>query len=101
MNKRKMLVLLAALGCLLLASSALAMSSANYRLDWFIPLTGSGGGPGTSASYAANLTVGQVVIGASSSANYGTGLGYWYGITGGIPLPQHYIYLPTILRNIG
>ena len=73
---------------LLVAGSALAMSSPNYRLDWFTPMTGGGGGPTSSATYAANFTVGQTVIGASASENYGSGLGYWYGL------------LDNILRNL-
>jgi hypothetical protein len=79
---------------LLLTSSALAMRSTNYRLDWFTPLTGGGGGPAGSASYAVNLTVGQTAIGASSSANYGAGLGYWYGA-----VAQFRIFLPVVLKN--
>ncbi len=78
---------------LLLAGRALAMSSANYRLDWFVPLTGGGGGPAGSANYAINLTVGQSAIGASNSTNYGACLGYWCA-TG-----QYRIYLPVILRQ--
>ncbi len=81
----------------LITGSVLAMESTNYRLDWFTPLTGSGG-PASSTNYAANFTVGQAVIGAPGSANYSAGLGYWYGIT---QATQHYIYLPTILRNAG
>jgi hypothetical protein len=73
---------------LLVAGSALAMSSPNYRLDWFTPMTGGGGGPASSANYAANFTVGQTVIGASASETFGSGLGYWYGL------------LDNILRNL-
>ncbi len=51
---------------LLLASGALAMSSANYRLNWFTPMTGNGGDEISSANYAANFTVGQTVVGAPS-----------------------------------
>ena len=78
---------------LLVAGNALAMSSTNYRLDWFTPLTGGGGGL-TSASYAANVTVGQTAIGEASSASYGTGLGFWYGM-----LDWFRVYLPLILRS--
>lgn len=76
--KRKA-ILITLLLLLLFAHGVQAMSSANFALDWFTPLTSNGGGPTSSASYAANFTVGQSVIGASSSPNYGTGLGYWYG----------------------
>ncbi len=92
---KRMAFLLPALGILLLlAGGALAMSSANYRLDWFVPLTGGGGGPAGSASYAVNLTVGQSAIGVASSANYGDCLGYWCGAVG-----QYRVYLPLVLRN--
>ncbi|MCP4541950.1 MAG: hypothetical protein GY832_32885 [Chloroflexi bacterium] len=79
---------------LLLASSALAMSSDNYRLDWFTPMTGSGGQGLSSANYAANFSVGQTAVGASSSANYEGCLGYWCRADTG-----HYIYLPLVLRD--
>ncbi len=76
----------------LLASDALAMSSASYKLEWFTPLTSGGGGAMSSASYAVNVTIGQSAIGSSASANYGVGLGYWYGLL------ESRIYLPLILR---
>jgi hypothetical protein len=79
---------------LLLAGSALAMSSTNYRLDWFTPLTSGGGGSASSTNYAVNLTVGQTVIGASSSTSYEACLGYWCGGAAG-----HRIYLPLVLRG--
>lgn len=79
---------------LLVAGSALAMSSTNYRLDWFVPLSGSGGGPSSSTSYAANFTIGQLAAGAASSTNYQAGLGYWSGAGG-----QYRIFLPIILKN--
>ncbi len=78
---------------LLVAGSAGALSSADYRLDWFTPMTGSGGRV-SSANYAVNLTVGQAVIGASSSTNYKVGLGYWYGAA-----TEYRIYLPLVVRN--
>jgi hypothetical protein len=78
---------------LVLAGNALAMSSPNYRLDWFVGLSGGGGGPASSTSYAANFTVGQVVAGPSSSVSYKVGLGYWYGV--GSPSRA---YLPLILK---
>jgi hypothetical protein len=96
MNTRRLLPLAIVLLCaLVLASNALAgMSSANYRLDWYVLLTGGGGGPTDSTNYAANFTVGQTAIGAADSTNYEAGLGYWYGAAGG-----YEIYLPLILRD--
>ncbi len=92
--RRRMTILLALTAILLLAGSVLAMSSTNYRLDWLTPMTGGGGAPASSASYAVNLTVGQTAMGASSSANYGAGLGYWYGA-----VAQFRIFLPVVLKN--
>jgi hypothetical protein len=77
----------------LLTGSALAMSSANYRLDWFTPLTSGGGGAASSTNYAVNLTIGQSATGGSSSANYAAGLGYWYGAAVG-----YKVYLPIVLK---
>ena len=92
MNRIALLLTLAAL--LLLAGRALAMSSANYRLDWFVPLTGGGGGPAGSAHHAVNFTVGQAAIGIASSTSYGGCLGYWCGAAA-----QYRVYLPLVLRN--
>jgi hypothetical protein len=95
MNTRRLLPWAIVLLCaLVLASNTLAMRSDNYWLDWFTPLTGGGGGPADSDNYAANFTVGQSAIGAADSANYATGLGYWYGTAGG-----YKIYLPLVVRN--
>jgi len=94
MMRRITILLLLAVLLLLMVSSAGAMFSDNYRLDWFTPMTGGGGGPSGSANYAVNLTVGQTVIGASSNANYEAGLGYWYGAA-----VQYRMYLPVLLRN--
>ena len=93
MNERKTIALLAVLLCILWTSSALAMSSTNYKLDWFTPLTSGGGGAASSTNYAVNLTIGQAAIGGSSSANYAAGLGYWYGVE-----QQFRVYLPIVLK---
>jgi hypothetical protein len=77
----------------LFVANALAMSSTHYRLDWFTPMSGSGG-PASSTSYAANFTVGQTVVGASTRTNYGIGLGYWYGVG-----TQQAVFLPLVLKS--
>ncbi len=83
----------------LLVGAALAMSSANYRLDWFTPLSGSGG-PASSASYAINVTVGQSAIGVSDGSSYAGCLGYWgYWCSGAGPGPRYSIYLPQVVRG--
>jgi hypothetical protein len=91
MKRLTLLLLLIAL--VLVVNRAWAMSSTHYRLDWFTPLTSGGGGPAASAHYAANFTIGQTVVGASSNTNYKLGLGYWYGAAGG-----YRVYLPLILK---
>ena len=90
--KRKT-ILFTLLLVLLLVHGVQAMSSANFALDWFTPLTSGGGGPASSANYTDNITVGQTVIGASSSTNYSTGLGYWYGF--GL---QYQVRLPIVVK---
>jgi hypothetical protein len=89
---KRILILLMLIGLLLFASSALAMSSANYRLDWFAPLTSSGGSA-SSTHYAGNFSVGQAVIGSAGSTGYTAGLGYWYGAA-----ISYRLYLPLILK---
>lgn len=95
MTKRTLIVIASALLCgLLLTGVALAMESDHYRLDWFTPLTGGGGGAANSTNYAINFTVGQSATGASSSTSYGGCLGYWCGAD-----IEYKIYLPLVLRN--
>lgn len=90
-------ILLAVVISLVLAGSALAMSSTNYKLDWFTPLTSGGGGAASSTNYAINLTIGQSATGGTSSANYAAGLGYWYGI-GSSVAQQFQVYLPIVIK---
>jgi hypothetical protein len=94
MRIKMVVILITALALLLVTGTALAISSVNYRLDWFIPLTGGGGGPASSANYAVNFTVGQSATGSSASTNYAVGLGYWYGVV------RQFIsiYLPLIFK---
>ena len=94
MSKRKLVTIaLVFVCCLLLAGAVQAMSSANYALRWFTPLTGGGGGVAASAHYGVNLTVGQTAIGAAHSAGYGAGLGYWYG------MQPSKMWLPLVLKS--
>ena len=80
------------LGGLLLVEVATAMSSTNYRLDWYTPLTSSGG-PASSTNYAGNFSVGQAVVGYANSTDYAAGLGYWYGASG-----PYQVFLPLIMK---
>jgi len=94
MNNRTLIVIVGALLCaLLLTGVVLAMSSTNYRLDWFTPLTGGGGGAASSTNYGVNFIVGQSAIGVSSSATYGSCLGYWCGEF------EYRVFLPLVLKD--
>jgi hypothetical protein len=90
-------ILLIVVTLLLLAAKVLAMSSDNYRLDWFTPLTGGGGGAADSAHYSVNFTVGQSAIGTSDSTSYEGCLGYW--CRSAVAEVEYGIYLPIILKN--
>lgn len=89
-------IVLVVLAVTLVASGvAAAMSSANFGLDWYVNMgTGGGGGPASSANYQANFTVGQNVAGASSSANYAAGTGYWSAF----PFKTE-LYLPMVTKQ--
>jgi hypothetical protein len=89
-----LLIVIVLLGGLVVTGRALTVDSSNYRLDWFTPLTGGGGGPMQSPHYAVNMTVGQTALGQVSSTNYAVGLGYWYGVDG-----YYRILLPVVVRN--
>ena len=56
-------------------------AAANFVIPW--QSINAGGGPSSSASYSVNASVGQSTIGQASSANYGVGVGYWYGASVG------------------
>ncbi len=86
-----LLVSLALLLLLLLPSSSMAMNSANFRLDWFAPMTGVGGAS-NSPNYAMNLTIGQTVAGQGASAGYAVNLGFWQKWSA----PAQ--YLPVVVR---
>lgn len=93
MNKRIVSALAVALVCsLLLTGIVLAMSSANYAIDWDV--MGGGGGPISSTSYSMNSTIGQAVIGSKSSPSYQLGSGYWPG-----GILEYLVHLPIILKN--
>ncbi len=90
---KRFAMLIALVLMLWLAAQASAMSSTNYRLDWFAPLTTAGGGPASSANYAVNFSIGQTAVGSATSSNYAAALGYWPGTQN-----QYKVYLPLVLR---
>ena len=85
------LVLLALLLLLLLPSSGRAMNSAGYRLDWLVPMTGTGGAA-SSPNFSLNLTVGQTVTGQEASPGYAMNLGYWQNWN------EPALFLPLVVR---
>ncbi len=67
--------LLSVMATLVIISSSLAASSANYAINF--DQIGAGGGEGaTSASYLLSTTIGQGVAGIGSSSNYVANMGY-------------------------
>jgi hypothetical protein len=95
MKKRRLLMLSIVLLCtVLLTTQVLAMSSTNYALTWYVPLSGAGGGQAASTNYTISYTVGQSAIGQASRSQYKTHLGYWYGI-----IRTWLIRLPIIIKG--
>lgn len=84
---------LSTLLAILMVTNAFAMSSTNFKLDWFVLLNSSGGGEASSTTYKINCTIGQMATGTSASATYRIGLGYWAGLT------ISPVYLPIILKQ--
>ena len=74
------------------AGAVLLMESGNYAINWDV--IGSGGEPSTSVSFAHGGTIGQGIVGLSSSASYGLCGGYWC-----IGEIETHIYLPLVMQN--
>jgi len=62
--------------------------SQTYQIDWYV--IGSGGGHSESGAYAIDGTIGQPIVGVSSSASYRIESGFWVGAGA----PSGYEYLP-------
>jgi hypothetical protein len=91
--KRKWLIAIAALAAVLVvAQVAQAMASPNYRLDWFAPLTASGGAS-ASTSYKMDISIGQTVSQNSAGSGYKAQMGYWAGV-----IDAYAIHLPLIWK---
>ena len=95
-KKTALLLLTLAILSTILTQSVSAMSSTNYALEWFTPLTKGAGGKSASTNYIMDLTIGQSAIGSASSTNYRVGLGYWGALVEILRL--WFINLPIILR---
>lgn len=90
--KRLLLILILVACLVLVTSSGFSMFSSNYRLDWYPPLTGSGGVT-QSAHYIISFTVGQTASGAVAGGGNQIGLGFWPGV----PV-EFLIRLPVVKR---
>jgi hypothetical protein len=77
MNKTKILILCtAALLLVILAGTAYAaVSASGFAVDWWV--FSGGGAPSSVGSFSLNSSLGQNVMGTSSSANYSLDHGYW------------------------
>jgi hypothetical protein len=83
-------------GALLISVAAVAsaMSSPNARLDWYVNISGAGGGSSHSTQYTADFTIGQNAASASSSPNYKAGMGFWAAFP-----ERDYLYLPMTMKS--
>lgn len=68
----------------------------NYSIDWYV--IASGGGHAESENYQADGTVGQAILGQSSSENYIVESGFWVGH--GLPSGDC-VYIPGDCDNNG
>lgn len=66
---------------ILLSFIASLASAQNYQIDWSV--IASGGGHAESESHQADGTIGQAIVGQSSSENYTVDAGYWVGLPSG------------------
>ena len=72
-------ILLTLVVLLLLVNGTQAMGSANYALDWMIPLTIGGGGASSSPEYTFSGTIGQPDAGILTGGDYILSGGFWTG----------------------
>ncbi len=81
MSRLKRAVVAAALlAGLATAGVALAQTSTNFDLSWNV--LGGGGGTSESASFAAEGTTGQPIVGRSESGSFALDAGFWPGAAG-------------------
>lgn len=94
-NLKPFLVLLLFLLVLVMGTTVLAQTSADFNLEWHV--IGSGGGQSSSADYQVKGTVGQGLASppTSGSASYRVSSGYWFADSVlGIK-----VYVPALSKN--
>lgn len=87
---KKRLMVLSLLGILSLAFSRTAQAQ-SYAIPWWT--VDGGGGTSAGGGYTLSGTVGQPDAGVMTGGGYSLTGGFW------IFEPQHYVYLPLILKN--
>jgi hypothetical protein len=93
------ILLLAVILLLVLGDRVMAMSSANYRLDWFTPMTTGAGGSVSSSNYAVDFVAGEAASGILSNPETRVCLGFpCFEYRGEIPW-AYKIYLPLSVRE--
>ena len=73
----------------------------NYQIDWYV--IASGGGHSESGNYQADGTIGQAIVGQSSSDNYILEAGFWVGFGGDcvyVPGDCNYNQIPLELGDV-
>jgi hypothetical protein len=95
---KKPAFLLVIIALLLLVQSVWAMSSTSYQLDWFTPITGSGGARASSTHYTGRITAGQTATGNLSSPGYTACLGFWCSEHTRVAV-SYDLFLPMISRG--
>ncbi len=76
----------------LLLLTSVTLAANGYEISREV--IGSGGGHSEAGPYSLDATIGQAVVGASSSGDYELGAGFWNGTAA-----QYKIYLPVVLKN--
>jgi hypothetical protein len=99
MKSRIALACLAALLIFLIAGGAWAGSSANFAVVWQVLVGGGAPAESDSGTVALNGTLGQPIIGPSSSSTAGLEAGYWYAVGKEINWASQPIYLPVVIQN--
>jgi hypothetical protein len=93
MNSRRILVIILWLALLLATTSIVAtkdLRGLNTDLAWNV--ISAGGGNASSASYSMEATLGQPIVGPSSSLDTRLSAGFWQSSVG------YRIFLPILLR---
>ena len=90
--KKKRIFVLCLVILLILATAGAALAGSSTRFDVYWQVISGGGAPASSGDVGLNGSLGQSLIGASSSTSYGLDAGYWRQ-------GSFMIYLPVLLKQ--